>query len=263
MMDLKHIKLFMLDMDGTVFLENHLLPGVVDFLELCKEKKIKVVYLTNNSSKNRKTYVEKLNSLGLDVNLDEIFTSGDATASFIQQQNKDAVVYLLGNELLKEEFKDFNIKMVEEANKKVDYVVLGFDTTLTYDKIWIACDYLRDGVPFLATHPDLNCPLKDDKYMPDTGAMIKIFEAATNISPEIIGKPNVKLVDILSKKLGIEKEFICMVGDRLYTDIKMAVDANIDSVLVLSGETKIEDLNESDIKPRITVENLGKLIELM
>lgn len=261
--DIKDIKLFMLDMDGTVFLENELLPGVNDFLATCKTHGVKVVYLTNNSSKNRISYVEKLTGLGLDVEIDEIFTSGDATIRYIQQKQKDANIFLLGNELLEQEFEAEGLSLVKEANQAVDYVVLGFDTTLTYEKIWLACDYLRAGVPFVATHPDLNCPLKDNNYMPDTGAMIKMFEAATNVSPKIIGKPNTSLVDVISEKYNINRNNICMVGDRLYTDIKMAVDAEITSVLVLSGETKLDDLKDEAIKPTYVLENLGGLNQLI
>lgn len=249
----------MLDMDGTVFLEDQLLPGVNQFLESCKTKGIKVVYLTNNSTKDRKTYVNKLKSLGLDVSIHDIFTSGEATIRYVLQEKLNANVFLLGNELLEGEFIESGVNLVRERNKQVDFVVLGFDTTLTYEKIWIACDYIREGIPFIATHPDLNCPLKNDNYMPDTGSMIKMFEASTNVSPLIIGKPNVQLVEILSRNLGIDKHAICMVGDRLYTDIKMAVDADITSVLVLSGETKEEDLHESSVKPTHVVKHLGEL----
>jgi len=246
---LREIKCFLLDMDGTIYLGDKLIDGATEFLDILKEQDKEFLFMTNNSSKNRRIYKEKLGGLGYDVEEEKIFTSGEATTIYLNKRNPGAKVYLLGNEYLEEEFRGNGFELVNDSDVKPDYVVLGFDTTLTYEKIWKACDYIKEGVEFLATHPDYNCPLAGGKTMPDTGAMIEMFKAATGIEPKIIGKPNSEVVESIIEKYGYKKEEIAMVGDRLYTDIKMGINADITSVLVLSGETTDKMYEESkDIK---------------
>ncbi len=252
--NLDNIKLFILDMDGTIYLGDKLFDCTIPFFNTLESKGIKKVFMTNNSSKNKLIYKKKLEAMNIEVDLDEIFTSGEATAMMIAQEKPSATVHLLGNDNLKQDFESYDLKI---SSENPDYVVLGFDTTLTYDRIHKACDNIRAGAKFIATHPDLNCPLPEGKYMPDTGAMIKMFEAATDSSPFIVGKPNIEIINIILKKYGLAKNQVAMVGDRLNTDIKMANDANVTSILVLSGATTIEDLKESTIKPDIVVENIG------
>ncbi len=246
---LERIKCFLLDMDGTIYLGNDLIPGAKEFLQKIKESGRDYIFMTNNSSKNIELYQQKMKGLGVDAEKEEFFTSGSATISYINQRKENANVYLLGTEALEQQFTDAGVRLETERDKKIDYVVLGFDTTLTYDKIWTACDYILDGVEFIATHPDLNCPLAGGKQMPDTGSMIKMFEAATGVSPKIIGKPNKGVIEVLMKKFGYSKEELVMVGDRLYTDIQMGINSGIDSILVLSGETKREDYENNLIEP--------------
>lgn len=260
----KNIEWFILDMDGTIYLDNTLIEGAKEFLSTLKSTGRRFIFLTNNSSKNKKAYQKKLSELGIDVTEDHIFTSGEATTIYLNGLKPGAEIFLLGNGYLEKEFIQAGFQLTNGTDKTPDYVVLGFDTTLTYDKIHKATDHLRSGVPFIATHPDLNCPLKDGAYMPDTGSMIKMFESATGVSPTIIGKPNRNLIDTIIKKYGITKrESICMVGDRLYTDIRLAENAGIHSVLVLSGETQKEDLRTSTILPSLTVSSVKELTKTL
>ncbi len=247
--NIRDIECFLLDMDGTIYLGNELIDGAKEFLEELEIQNKRYIFMTNNSSKSKTTYVEKLRKLGINCHIDNIFTSGEATAIYLTEKTQNPKVFLLGTKDLEEEFKNQGIKLVNNTNDKPDYVVLGFDTTLTYDKLWKACDYLRDGVPYIATHPDLNCPLEDGKYMPDTGSMMKLIEASTGKLPYIIGKPNKGIVEAISQKFNISKSTMAMVGDRLYTDILLGENSNITSVLVLSGETTMDDLERSDINP--------------
>ena len=126
---------------------------------------------------------------------------------------------------------------------------MGFDTTLTYEKLWAACEYISEGVEYIATHPDFNCPLANDKFMPDAGAMAALIEASTGKTPKVIGKPN--------------KEDMIMVGDRLYTDIKTGENAGIASVLVYSGETKEVDYRNSDIRADYVFNTVKDMIDLL
>ncbi|APF22389.1 MULTISPECIES: HAD-IIA family hydrolase [Clostridium] len=247
MKDLRDIKCFLLDMDGTFYLGNTLIDGALDFLDVLKKQNKEFNFLTNNSSKNKSVYKKKLFDLGCYINEEKIYTSGDATIWYMKKYCKGNRVYVMGTEPLRKEFENSGFLLVKDKKDKPDYVVLGFDTTITYEKIWTACDYLRDGIPFIATHPDFNCPLENNKYMPDTGSMIKMFEASAEVSPLIIGKPSKYIVDAVMEKYGLEKEEVAIVGDRLYTDIKTGENAGITSILVLSGETSEKMYMNSDI----------------
>ncbi|MCT4598851.1 MAG: HAD-IIA family hydrolase [Vallitalea sp.] len=259
MADINNIKCFLVDLDGTFYLENKLIDGSMEFLNILKDQKKEFIFLTNNSSGNRIAYVEKLSKLGCEVKPDKIFTSGEATTIYINQRKNNAKVFLLGTPLLEKEFEKAGLKLIKDRSEKPDYVVLGFDTTLTYEKLWIACDLIREGVTYIATHPDYNCPLQGGKYMPDTGAMIDFIAASTGIRPYVIGKPNALIINAICDKYGYNSDEMAIVGDRLYTDIKTGINANITTVVVLSGETNIDDYNKSDIKADYIFPSLKEL----
>lgn len=263
MENLKKKKCFLLDMDGTFYLGNQLIDGALDFLEILRRKDISYIFLTNNSSKNRLSYVEKLKNMGCNINEEAIFTSGNATVIYLNSIMSGGKIYLMGTPYLEEEFKNAGFHLVRGRDEKPDAVVLGFDTTLTYEKIWIGCDYIRSGVKFIATHPDLNCPLEGNSYMPDTGSMIRLFEASTGVSPMVIGKPNAYIIDAIMGKYGLTKEDLVMVGDRLYTDIQVGVNAGITSVLVLSGETTMEDYKRSETKADYVIPSIKELGDIL
>lgn len=259
MNNLDHIETFLLDMDGTIYLGERLIDGAAEFLAEIKRRGKRYLFLTNNSSKNRLDYVAKLKKLGIAAKPDEIFTSGEASVIYLRERYPGGRVVLLGTPSLELEFMEAGFALERRRSRAVDFVLLGFDTTLTYDKLWTACDYVRNGAPFYATHPDLNCPLEGGRVMPDAGAMIKLVEAATGISPEIIGKPYMPMVDGIVKKYGLERQGLAIVGDRLYTDIALARRAGIASFLVFSGETSPADLAASDIRPDFAVDSVREI----
>ncbi len=246
MNSLKTVENFLLDLDGTIYLGDRLIDGAVEFLRSLQKQGKRAIFLTNNSSKNRYTYREKLRGMGIEVDAQSIFTSGEATAIYLGQECPGARIFLLGTPLLAEEFRWGGFKLVDREDP--EYVVLGFDTTLTYEKLWQACDYIREGKAYIATHPDLNCPVGQGRYMPDAGAMIKFIEASTGKTPTVIGKPNLYMIDSLCKKYNIDRSNMVMVGDRLYTDIQLGLNAGIRTVLVLSGETTAEQHRDSPFK---------------
>ncbi len=243
---LKEKKCFLLDMDGTIYLGNNLIDGAKEFLEILKNKNIQYLFLTNNSSKNKDRYVEKLNNLGISATREDIFTSGEATTIYLNKIKKAAKIFLLGTKDLEEEFKNAGFELVEERGKEIDFVVLGFDTTLTYEKLWIACEYIANGITYVATHPDFNCPLEDNKFMPDAGAMMAFIKASTGKEPIVVGKPNEHIVNAITEKYNLDKKDLAMVGDRLYTDIRTGLDNGLTSILVMSGETT-KDMLETTI----------------
>ena len=256
---LNSIRCFLLDLDGTIYLGKKLLPGVKEFLNLLEERSIKHLFLTNNSSKHTEQYVKKLAGFGLQVEEREILTSGEATARYIKRTYGDGRVYLVGTPELEKGFQKFGIQL---DDKKPSAVVLGFDTTLTYEKLRKICDFIRDGIPYVATHPDINCPTETG-FIPDIGSFIALIKSSTGREPDvIIGKPYENMMNAVLERTGYQKEEIAMVGDRLYTDMAMG-KAGIRTILVLSGETKRNDLIGAGIKPDFVVSNLKDLVRKM
>jgi len=255
---LSQVKCFLMDMDGTIYLGDHLLPGAKEWLARLESRQVPYYFLTNNSSRSRVEYAEKLNRLGLKVSETNIFTSGEATAIYLQKTHPGASLYVVGTQPLQDEFTRWGFTLEEDSP---DVVVLGFDTTLTYKKLWKLCDLVRAGVPYVATHPDINCPTENG-FKPDIGAMIAFVVTSTGRRPDVIvGKPNAPLVDALAEKTGFPVQAHCMVGDRLYTDIALG-QWGIVTALVLSGETKEADLKEAVYKPDIVLRDIAALADL-
>ena len=257
---IKSIKAFVLDMDGTIFLSDQLLPGAKDLVDFFKRQQIPFLLLTNNSSRQGLQYAQKLGYLGLDVSEKNIFTSGEATAIFLQQHYQSVHrIYLVGTPALEQEFARQGFEL---SDQDPHAVVLGFDTTLTYEKLWKMCDFVRAGLPYIATHPDINCPISGG-FMPDIGAMMAFVKVSTGKAPDqIVGKPNPPIVTALVKRLNFPVSEICMVGDRLYTDIALG-QAGLMTVLVLSGESRLEMVPDSPFQPDLVVENLAGLYQLL
>ena len=257
---LKDIRVFLLDMDGTIYLGDKLLPRAAAFLQYLRSSGRRFIFMTNNSSKDKASYVDKLRKLGINAQADEILTSGEATCIYLKSIDVKKV-YLMGTPELEAEFKRWGFELTDVDP---EYVVLGFDKTLTYQKLVTSCDFLRKGVPFIATHPDINCPM-ENTYIPDTGAMIKLIEASTGVSPKVIGKPNKEIIESAFKKFGnkfMKNEF-AMVGDRLYTDVATGKNAGICSILVLSGESTLADAEASVVKPTVIAQNVGEIMDVL
>ncbi len=252
------IRCFLLDMDGTFYLGERLLPGAARFIDLLKAQGKDFLFLTNNSSKHRGLYAEKITRMGVPIPETKVFTSGEATALYLKKQDGPARLYVVGTPALEEEFRQHGYTLDETSPQAV---VLGFDTTLTYAKLWKLCDFVRAGLPYIATHPDFNCPAETG-FMPDIGAMIAFVKASTGREPDVvIGKPNRIIVDMVAQKLNLPLASLAMIGDRLYTDIALGSTSGITTVLVLSGETHREDLAGSAFKPTVIEENLGTVAD--
>ncbi len=218
MYDVTTAKLFLLDMDGTFYLDDTLLPGALEFLALCRATGRQFAFLTNNSSKSKADYLAKLTRLGADVTEHDIFTSGDATLLYLAENGFSKDILLIGTPSLEAQFaaEGYTVRAA-----KPRAVVLGFDTTITYNKLRLLCDAVRAGLPYIATHPDYNCPVAGG-FIPDIGAVIAFVKATTGRDPDaVIGKPNAYIARAAAHKYGVSLEDVCMVGDRLYTDIAL------------------------------------------
>jgi 4-nitrophenyl phosphatase len=254
--DLDTIRCFLLDMDGTFYLGSRLLPGALELIALFERRGIDYLFLTNNSSRTRREYAEKIRRMGLDLPENKIFTSGEATALYLSEQKPGASLYVVGTPALENEFREHGFHLTAD---QPDFAVLGFDTTLTYAKLWKLCDLVTAGVPYIATHPDINCPTETG-FMPDIGAMMALIQTSTGKTPDvIIGKPYDPIVQALSAKMHLPVDQLCMVGDRLYTDIALG-KTGLTTVLVLSGETHPEDVPDSPFQPDFILQDLAGLV---
>ena len=255
---LSNIHCYLLDMDGTLYLGDRLLPGAQEFITLLKDKKIQYLFLTNNSSKSAGDYQQKLLRLGIVEPKEKILTSGEATCLYLLKTKPGARIFLAGTPSLKEEFLFHKFSLVQE---KPDIVVLGFDTTITFNKLSLMCDFLRSGLPYIATHPDINCPTEKGDFMLDIGSLIAFVAACTGRQPDvIIGKPYQPMLDAVMIKTHVRLDQIAMIGDRLYTDIAMR-QAGIYTILVLSGETSREEAQGSPFLANLIVDDLADLFK--
>lgn len=248
-----------MDMDGTIYLGNQLLPGAKGWLDLLDTLGLDYFFLTNNSSGSRVEYAQKFKRFGLAVPEEKIFTSGEAAAIHLQKTFPNAELYVVGTAPLIHEFEVHGFKINDYSP---DVVVLGFDTSLTYNKLWKLCDFIMAGKPYIATHPDINCPTENG-FKPDIGAVIELVAASTGRRPDIIvGKPNAPIVTALAEKTGFPLNTHCMVGDRLYTDIALG-KWGIITALVLSGETRKDDLSTSPFIPDLVLQDIREMRDLL
>ena len=257
---LEDTRLFLLDMDGTFYLDDTLLPGALEFLELCRERGTAFSFLTNNSSRGKADYLAKLCRIGVaGITEEEIFTSADATLLYMAQQGTGEDILLIGTPSLEQQFREAGYVT---DSRSPEAVVLGFDTTLTYQKLTDLCNAVRAGLTYIATHPDFNCPVSGG-YIPDIGATIAYVEAATGRRPDVvIGKPNRFIAEAAARKFQCRLDQVCMVGDRLYTDIALG-QCGCGTVLVLCGESRREEIPQAVHRPDVVCENLAELCELL
>ena len=256
---LRNIDGFLMDMDGTIYLGDRLFPWSIPFIERLRERGKRWLWLTNNCSKNPQDYLAKLQRFGIDATLDDLFTSGHATIAFLNSQKPGARLFVLGTPSFEQQLQEAGFTLTAD---EPDYVLASFDLTLTYEKLRTACDLIHEGVPFVSSHPDKVCPT-EGWPIPDSGAICACITAATGVEPRYFGKPYKEMVEGAMQRIGTTSDRTAMVGDRLYTDMQMAKNAGITSILVLTGETKEEDLAGSPVQPDFVFPSLVELTEVL
>ena len=255
-------ELYLLDMDGTLYLGDEVIDGAVSFVETLQETGKQFLYLTNNSSRAGNDYIVRMRELGFPCEVENIFTSGMATAQYLRERFVDEMVYPVGTEAFCRELESYGVRLNREGTGAAA-VVVGFDRELCYEKLEKAVDLLRGGAAFIAANPDLVCPMPGGRAIPDCGSICALLTAATDRQPYYIGKPNRNMIDLLSKKYNIPNDRIVAVGDRLYTDIAIARNAGSISVCVLSGETDMEMIATSPAQPDYIFDSVADLAELL
>lgn len=254
---MKEIRLYVLDMDGTVYLGDRLLPGALEFLQAVSKRGAAYLFLTNNSSRTADQYVARLRGMGVPVSDDGVLTSGDATIELLRSEGKYQRLYVVATRPVSDMFARAGFTLTAQDAQAV---VLTYDTTLTYEKLETLCLLLRRGLPYIATHPDFNCP--DPRGpVPDIGSFMACIEASTGRRPDlVVGKPNPGILRGAMLRCAVEPEETMMVGDRLYTDIAAARNAGVNATLVLTGETTREMVRGADQQPDLVVDSLLQIL---
>lgn len=260
MRPLSQKKLFMLDMDGTIYLDEYLFDGTRDFLREVKLKGGSYLYMTNNSSKNVTTYIEKLARMGIEAFPEEFLTSTYVTVLHLKEKSYKKI-YTVGTADFVRELRKNGLPVTEKAEDDVDCVLVGNDNELTFEKLYGACKLLTKGAPdFVATNPDPVCPVSFG-YVPDCGSICDMITNSTGKRPLYLGKPKPDMPLRALELYGYDKDDAVIVGDRIYTDIACGVNAGIDSVFVLSGEGVESDIEKYGINPCYVMNNIRELYE--
>ncbi len=258
MRPLSEKKFFLLDMDGTIYLDNDLFDGTLDFLYKVKKKGGKYLFVTNNSSKSVDAYVNKLERLGIPACADDFLTSTDATVLYMNSNHPGKKFYSMGTRSFTEQLKNSGVNVTTELEDDIFGLVISNDTELTFKKLDDACILLGRGVEYIATNPDWVCPTSYG-YVPDCGSFAEMLEHATGRKPLFIGKPKPEMLLLAMEKYGYSKDETVMIGDRVYTDIASGYNAGVDTIFVLSGEGTVKDAESSDTKPTYIIENIREV----
>ena len=251
-------KLFLFDMDGTIYEEDRLFDGTLDLLRQVKEMGGRYVFLTNNSSKSVNDYLKKVRKMGVPADWDNFCTSTQATALLLKRKYPEKLVYCQGTRSMLQELREAGIAVTEEVTAEAEVILIGYDTELTSQKLRNTCEMLGRDIPFYATNPDLVCPVCFG-FVPDCGSVCIMLENATGRKPVYIGKPEPAMVDMMREKYNVKKEETVLIGDRLYTDIAAGVNAGVDSICVLTGEATLKDIRNSEVQPAYIFESVKEL----
>lgn len=256
---LAHIRHVVLDMDGTLYRGKRLFACTLSFLERLRCLKIGYTFLTNNTSLSKSDYVAKLRGFGIAAVEEEIRTPADAAIDYLRVRFPAiGTIAVLGTPSLCRQFEEAGFVVAWEAPEAV---VVGFDTTLSYERLCRAAYWIASGLPFVATHPDLICPTDEPTVLVDCGAICACLSAATGRQPVVLGKPDPSAIRTLCRQLQLQTREVAMVGDRIYTDMVMARNAEVLAVLVLSGEASLEDAAGLPQPPDLIVADVGEFGE--
>ncbi|MBQ4641221.1 MAG: HAD-IIA family hydrolase [Oscillospiraceae bacterium] len=257
---LRSKKLYLFDMDGTLYLGNLLYDFTLELLDTLKKTGRRYLFMTNNSSKSVDDYIQKMEKLGITATREDFITSSQATAYYLKKHYPNHRLYVCGTRSLKKELEGQGF-VVTERLEEVDCIVMGFDTELTFRKLEDVSRLLltRQDLPYIATNPDYVCPTEFGS-VPDCGSVCDMIFNATGKRPVVIGKPSPLMPELAMAEHGYTREETAVVGDRIYTDIKSGLNAGITGILVLSGETTREILEASQDKPHLVLEDASEII---
>ena len=260
---ISRIRLYLFDLDGTLYLGNRLFPFTKELLREIRRTGGRYLFMTNNSSKSVADYVAKLAALGVDSVPGDFITSSQATAHYLHAHHEGKRLYVCGTESLKAELSGEGFAIVTDP-AQAECVVMGFDTELTFQKLrdvsWLLT--VRPEIPYLATNGDLVCPTEFGS-VPDCGSVCGMIKTATGRTPYVVGKPSPLMPELAMERLGCSRTETAVVGDRIYTDVKSGLNAGITGILVLSGETTPEILDQSGDRPDLVLRDCGEIVDVL
>ena len=258
-------KLVIFDMDGTIYLGKNLIDGSLECFDYLNKHNIDYVFFTNNSSHDLEFYYDKIKNFGIKCDLKKNFySSTEVTIAYLKKKNiKD--IFVIGNKSLKAKFAP-HFNLISEYNEDLypQAVVCGFSTELVYHELRDASLYLQTrDIEFVATNGDYRCPIEDGLYIPDCGGMIEWLRLCTGKKATVMGKPNPEIIDYLASVFNVTKDEVLVVGDRLYTDILVGINAKVDTLCVLSGESSLEDVKRYEYQPTYILDSIKSLPDLL
>lgn len=256
---INNLKLYLFDMDGTLYLGDQLYDFTKELLASIKNMGARYLFMTNNSSKSVTAYIEKLGRMGIEATEEDFITSSQATAYYLLENHPNARLYVCGTESFKEELRKKGFT-VTNCPDDTDCIVMGFDTELTFQKLYDVSYLLSTReIPYVATNPDYVCPVEFGS-VPDCGSVCDMIYNATGKRPVVIGKPTPLMPHLAMEQYGVTPQQTIVIGDRIYTDIKSGINAGTITALVLSGETTVDILEKSKDKPDIVLKDAGELL---
>ncbi len=258
----QHAKLFLFDLDGTLYCGDKLFPFTKELLSELKRQGKQYRFITNNSAKSCKDYVAWMAARGVEAKENEFVTSGRVTVHFMRENYPDAALYICGTESLKAEFREAGFTVTDDLDQ-VECVLIGYDKELNFRKIDDVCRLLyTKKIPYIATHPDKTCPTEYG-YMPDCGTICDMIAKATDKQPIFIGKPAPLMPEICMIETGIDRDNTVVIGDKIETDIQCGWRSGAKTILVLSGDNTQQDVDRSDIKPDIVLRDCGEILQAL
>lgn len=261
-MNFAELKLFLFDMDGTLYLGERLYDFTPSLLQTIREQGKRYIFVTNNSSKSVAAYIEKLAKMGIFAEKEDFLTSSQATAWYLKKHHWGKVLYVCGTQSLKEELHREGFKITDDI-EKTECIVMGFDTELTFKKLEDISKMLcTRNLPYIATNPDYVCPTEFGS-VPDCGSVCDMLYNVSGKRPVVVGKPQPIMAQLAMEKWGCSPEETVVIGDRIYTDIKSGLNAGCQTILVMSGETTYEILDEAEDKPHMVMESAAELVRLL
>ena len=260
---LRDKKLWLFDMDGTIYLGNEVFPGTVPLFNEIRRRGGRYMLVTNNPSRSHETYVEKVRRMGIDAAEEDFYTSVDAAVLYLREKHPGALVYVQATRACIDELRAGGIRVTEELDHSAEVVLVAFDTELTFEKLNRTSEMLTGFKgAYLATNLDLVCPTEYGS-VPDCGSMCIGLKNATGLEPRVIGKPEPTMLEMAVKLAGLQKEDAVMVGDRLYTDIASGVNAGIDTIAVLSGEATFSEINAYEKQPDWVFTDVSEILKAL